>query len=121
MLNSHKKPALKKLTLLPQVVMHLKKYGPCTHTLLRDRAGQELRCWFSSLRQDLKESFIDSGVMSAIKEWISPLPDKSLPALRIREELLRILMEVSPGGSLLGLEAWRQAEPGVLLLCSYQV
>ncbi|CAG02164.1 unnamed protein product [Tetraodon nigroviridis] len=68
-LNSHKKPALKKLTLLPQVVMHLKK-------------------------QDLKESFIDSGVMSAIKEWISPLPDKSLPALRIREELLRILMEL---------------------------
>lgn len=48
-----------------------------------------------SLRQDLKETFIDSGVMTAIKEWISPLPDKSLPALRIREELLRILMEVS--------------------------
>ncbi|XP_061682577.1 protein IWS1 homolog isoform X6 [Syngnathoides biaculeatus] len=68
-LNSAKKPALKKLTLLPQVVMHLKK-------------------------QDLKETFIDSGVMSAIKEWISPLPDKSLPALRIREELLRILQEL---------------------------
>ncbi|KAM4566497.1 protein IWS1 homolog isoform 2-T2 [Odontesthes bonariensis] len=68
-LNSTKKPALKKLTLLPQVVMHLKK-------------------------QDLKDTFIDSGVMSAIKEWISPLPDKSLPALRIREELLRILQEL---------------------------
>ncbi|XP_071396148.1 protein IWS1 homolog [Centroberyx affinis] len=68
-LNSQKKPALKKLTLLPTVVMHLKK-------------------------QDLKETFIDSGVMSAIKEWISPLPDKSLPALRIREELLRILQEL---------------------------
>uniref|UniRef100_A0A3Q2X9H0 Interacts with SUPT6H, CTD assembly factor 1 n=1 Tax=Hippocampus comes TaxID=109280 RepID=A0A3Q2X9H0_HIPCM len=68
-LNSAKKPALKKLTLLPQVVMHLKK-------------------------QDLKETFIDSGVMSAIKEWISPLPDKSLPALRIREELLRVLQEL---------------------------
>lgn len=58
-----------------------------------------------SLRQDLKETFIDSGVMTAIREWISPLPDKSLPALRIREELLRILMEVrgqgeeSEGGS----------------------
>lgn len=51
--------------------------------------------WCLSLRQDLKETFIDSGVMSAIKEWISPLPDKSLPALRIREELLRILQEVS--------------------------
>ncbi|XP_063763101.1 protein IWS1 homolog isoform X2 [Eleginops maclovinus] len=68
-LNAQKKPALKKLTLLPHVVMHLKK-------------------------QDLKETFIDSGVMSAIKEWISPLPDKSLPALRIREELLRILHEL---------------------------
>ncbi|XP_058489994.1 protein IWS1 homolog isoform X2 [Solea solea] len=68
-LNSQKKPALKKLTLLPQVVMHLKK-------------------------QDLKDTFIDSGVMSAIKEWISPLPDKSLPALRIREELLKILQEL---------------------------
>ncbi|XP_029923030.1 protein IWS1 homolog [Myripristis murdjan] len=68
-LNSQKKPALKKLSLLSTVVMHLKK-------------------------QDLKETFIDSGVMSAIKEWISPLPDKSLPALRIREELLRILQEL---------------------------
>ncbi|KAG5836932.1 hypothetical protein ANANG_G00233910 [Anguilla anguilla] len=68
-LNSQKKPALKKLTLLPTVVMHLKK-------------------------QDLKDTFIDSGVMTAIKEWISPLPDKSLPALKIREELLRILQEL---------------------------
>ncbi|KAI1893792.1 hypothetical protein AGOR_G00127310 [Albula goreensis] len=68
-LNSQKKPALKKLTLLPTVVMHLKK-------------------------QDLKETFIDSGVMTAIKEWISPLPDKSLPALKIREELLKILQEL---------------------------
>lgn len=49
-------------------------------------------------RQDLKETFIDSGVMTAIREWISPLPDKSLPALRIREELLRILMEVRGRG-----------------------
>ncbi|TRZ00153.1 hypothetical protein DNTS_025723 [Danionella cerebrum] len=68
-LNSQKKPALKKLMLLPTVVMHLKK-------------------------QDLKETFIDSGVMTAIKDWISPLPDKSLPALKIREELLKILQEL---------------------------
>lgn len=32
--------------------------------------------------------------MSAIKEWLSPLPDRSLPALKIREELLKILQEV---------------------------
>lgn len=68
-----------------------------------------------SVRQDLKDTFIDSGVMTAIKEWISPLPDKSLPALRIREELLRILMEVSahlrPGRR-------RQPEVGVSLCTS---
>ncbi|XP_038670941.1 protein IWS1 homolog isoform X2 [Scyliorhinus canicula] len=68
-LNGQKKPALKKLTLLPTVVMHLKK-------------------------QDLKDTFIDSGVMSAIKEWLTPLPDKSLPHLKIREELLKILQEL---------------------------
>lgn len=51
-------------------------------------------------RQDLKETFIDSGVMSAIKEWIGPLPDKSLPALKIREDLLKILQEVSARDSI---------------------
>lgn len=73
-----------------------------------------------SFRQDLKESFIDSGVMSAIKEWISPLPDKSLPALRIREELLRILMEVCTDGTWWGVHSVRQKFSGVSLLCSYQ-
>lgn len=80
-----------------------------------------MSCTFFSLRQDLKESFIDSGVMSAIKEWISPLPDKSLPALRIREELLRILMEVSPAG---GESCWSRrglrASADSASSCSYQ-
>ena len=34
---------------------------------------------------------IENGVMSAIADWISPLPDKSLPSLNIRMELLRVL------------------------------
>lgn len=68
------------------------------------RCRRQSHCCCLSLRQDLKETFIDSGVMTAIKEWISPLPDKSLPALRIREELLRILMEVS--AHLRGLWWW---------------
>ncbi|MCI4390482.1 hypothetical protein PGIGA_G00123140 [Pangasianodon gigas] len=82
-LNSQKKPALKKLMLLPTVVMHLKK-------------------------QDLKETFIDSGVMTAIKEWISPLPDKSLPALKIREELLKILQEETfiDSGVMTAIKEW---------------
>lgn len=52
------------------------------------------KTYYYYCRQDLKETFIDSGVMSAIKEWLSPLPDRSLPALKIREELLKILQEV---------------------------
>lgn len=35
------------------------------------------------------------GLMKAIKEWISPLPDRSLPAMQIRMELLKVLMGVS--------------------------
>ncbi|GMT05621.1 hypothetical protein PENTCL1PPCAC_27795, partial [Pristionchus entomophagus] len=43
------------------------------------------------LRSDLVETMIDGGMMSAISEWLAPLPDKSLPALEIRTELLKIL------------------------------
>lgn len=35
------------------------------------------------------------GLMKVMKEWISPLPDRSLPALQIRMELLKVLMGVS--------------------------
>ena len=42
-------------------------------------------------KHDLNEMLIENGVMSAIADWISPLPDKSLPSLNIRMELLRVL------------------------------
>ena len=42
-------------------------------------------------KHDLNEMLIENGVMSAIADWISPLPDKSLPSLNIRIELLRVL------------------------------
>lgn len=49
------------------------------------------------------------GLMKVIKEWISPLPDRSLPALQIRMELLKVLMGVSinlqrPGARHLSLD-----------------
>lgn len=37
------------------------------------------------------EAMIEGGMMSAVSEWLAPLPDKSLPALEIRTELLKIL------------------------------
>lgn len=36
-------------------------------------------------------SFADNGMMNVISEWLAPLPDKSLPALEIRTDLLKIL------------------------------
>jgi len=43
------------------------------------------------MKQDLKEAFIDMGVVHAISDWLSPLPDKSMPHLSIRTEMLKIL------------------------------
>uniref|UniRef100_F6ZT62 Protein IWS1 homolog n=2 Tax=Ciona intestinalis TaxID=7719 RepID=F6ZT62_CIOIN len=71
--NKHRKPALNKLKMLPTVIRHLKK-------------------------QDLKESFVDMGMIAAVDDWLSLLPDRSLPHLSIRTELLKILHEL-PGVS----------------------
>ncbi|KAK5976452.1 TFIIS N-terminal domain-containing protein [Trichostrongylus colubriformis] len=64
--NTERKPALKKRKMLHDVKMML-------------------------LRMDMLEAMIDGGMMSAVSEWLAPLPDKSLPALEIRTELLKIL------------------------------
>jgi transcription factor SPN1 len=42
-------------------------------------------------KSDLNEVLIEHGIMSALADWISPLPDKSLPSLTIRSELLKVL------------------------------
>ena len=46
--------------------------------------------------QDLKEAFVDMGVIPAIADWLSLLPDKSLPHITIRSELLDILHDLPP-------------------------
>lgn len=64
--NAERKPALKKRKMLHDVKMML-------------------------LRVEMLEAMIEGGMMSAVSEWLAPLPDKSLPALEIRTELLKIL------------------------------
>jgi len=54
------------------------------------------------LRADFFEALLENDMMSAISEWLAPLPDKSLPALEIRSTLLKIL------------EGFPNLEPGVL-------
>lgn len=78
-LNMRKKPAITKLKMLGHVVSQLKK-------------------------ADLHSAFLDCGVLSAMTEWLAPLPDKSLPHLQIREQFLRILHEF-PAISQEGLKA----------------
>lgn len=73
-LNKKKQAATKKLMYLSFVLPHLKKI-------------------------DLKMAFLDQGVLNVICDWLSPLPDKSLPHLSIREEMLRLLEEF-PGEAL---------------------
>ncbi|CAN7996986.1 unnamed protein product [Ixodes hexagonus] len=70
-LNLAKRAATKKLKFLPTVVSQLKK-------------------------MDLKVAFLDQGVLHVMAEWLSPLPDKSLPHLQIREHMLRLLGEFPP-------------------------
>lgn len=44
-----------------------------------------------SFQADLAETMMDNGMLSAVSEWLAPLPDKSLPALEIRTTILKIL------------------------------
>ena len=47
-----------------------------------------------SPRSDLQMSFLECGILSAMKEWLMPLPDGSLPHQQIRRGFLRFLREV---------------------------
>jgi transcription factor SPN1 len=43
---------------------------------------------------DLREAFLDAGVLGVITDWLTRLPDGSLPHLQIRDNMLKILSEV---------------------------
>eukprot|EP00794_Sanderia_malayensis_P010728 gene10728-11876_t len=68
MLNQAGRAATKKMKLLDSVVSHLNK-------------------------SDLQHTFIDCGILPVMKDWLSPLPDHSLPHLMIRKQFLKILSE----------------------------
>ncbi|KAL5476040.1 hypothetical protein EMCRGX_G025942 [Ephydatia muelleri] len=70
-LNLERKAATKKLQLLPVVTSHLKK-------------------------AELLSSFIECGILSALADWLTPLPDHSLPNLKIRESILDVLGTFPP-------------------------
>ncbi|GFP79316.1 protein iws1 homolog [Phtheirospermum japonicum] len=68
-LNTQKKPAINKLKKLP---------------LLTDVLG----------KKQLQQEFLDHGVLTLLKNWLEPLPDKSLPNFNIRSAVLNILKDL---------------------------
>lgn len=72
--NQRNECAFNKLTMLPKVVNSLQKH-------------------------DLQTAFLDCGILSALADWLAPLPDGNLTHLKIRESVLKLLgdmMTVSP-------------------------
>lgn len=44
-------------------------------------------------RQKLQEELLDHGVLTLLKNWLEPLPDNSLPNVKIRSAILDILID----------------------------
>lgn len=64
--NKERKMALNKLEMLPDVLEKLTK-------------------------NHLRDKLIRHGVLSVIRKWLEPLPDKTIPNIKIREGMLKIL------------------------------
>ncbi|KAB7501721.1 Protein IWS1-like protein [Armadillidium nasatum] len=70
-LNLQHKPATKKISMMEMAMGQLKKY-------------------------DLVEGFLDANVLTALTDWLAPMPDKSLPSTKIREAVLKWLGGLPP-------------------------
>ncbi|KAF4614028.1 hypothetical protein D9613_007654 [Agrocybe pediades] len=67
--NSEKLPATAKLKLLPEAMETLRKAS-------------------------LAQSMIDNNLLEAVRRWLEPLPDRSLPALNIQREFFGVIKKM---------------------------
>ncbi|CAH7667631.1 hypothetical protein PPACK8108_LOCUS2050 [Phakopsora pachyrhizi] len=68
--NEARRPATSKMMLLPIVTSTMQK-------------------------SHLETALLDNGILEAVKKWLEPLPDRSLPALNIQRSLLQLLSKMS--------------------------
>lgn len=65
--NNQKRPATEKLRLLPRVVATLQK-------------------------TNLQQAIMDNNLLEAVRRWLEPLQDRSLPALNVQRQLFSVLL-----------------------------
>eukprot|EP01125_Pyxidicula_operculata_P006236 TRINITY_DN2168_c0_g1_i1.p1 TRINITY_DN2168_c0_g1~~TRINITY_DN2168_c0_g1_i1.p1 ORF type:complete len:455 (+),score=161.14 TRINITY_DN2168_c0_g1_i1:679-2043(+) len=67
--HQNKQPAINKLKMLPEVIQTLQK-------------------------QNSREGYFEGGFLKCLKQWLQPLPDGTLPNLKIREGILKNLIKI---------------------------
>lgn len=70
-LNTQRKPATKKVAMLNLAMTQINKHN-------------------------LIEGFLEANILSALTDWLAPMPDRSLPAAKIREAVIKWLLQLPP-------------------------